>query len=264
MTVSVTIWMKSSINAELRAKLIHALFRPKEDIRLTDKVIFHVPTIEEVYNIGFEKYMQNVGLLTSVGMDLPLILDEMGEDFSTIDDFYLFCKYIAPSVSEDCANLLLPNLPLNTSGFVLDGNGECLALISNEKELLMTREIYDAIMFCLRFTHKRKRNDIIVRGVVAKEAYLEDAYYESLSKGTNDDDVPTFEDLISTMVNDSGFLYNYDTVFDMKIIHFLDAVYRSKQIHNTNLLLQSGYSGFGVDLKKINQKELNRFAPLEY
>lgn len=255
--------MKSIIDKKLQDKLSHAMFRPKGDIQITNKIIYHIPSIDEVYDIGFDKYMYIIGLMTSVGMDLPLILDELGEDFSTIDDFQLFCKYIAPIVDKECVDLLFPGLNLESSGYILDENGECLALVSDDNELIMNREIYDVIMFCLRFTHKRKRNNIIVRGNAAKEAYLEDAYYDSLANNTDDDGVPSFEDLISTMVNDPGFSYNYDTVYNMKIIHFLDAVYRSKQIHNANLLLSSGQSGFGVDLKKINQKELNRFAPLE-
>lgn len=54
----------------------------------------------------------------------------------------------------------------------------------------------------------KKRNDIILIGQTAKEAYLEDAWMDSMAKEDTNDDVPSLEDLLSAMVNDPGFLYN--------------------------------------------------------
>ena len=65
--------------------------------------------------------------------------------------------------------------------------------------------------------------------------------------------------LISTMTNMIGFGYNWTTVWDMKINAFMDAVQQVQHIKNADLLLSSGYSGFGIDLKKINKKEINYF-----
>lgn len=65
--------------------------------------------------------------------------------------------------------------------------------------------------------------------------------------------------LISTMTNMVGFKYNWSTVWDMKINAFMDAVRQIQHIENAKLLLSSGYSGFGIDLKKVNKKEINYF-----
>ena len=43
----------------------------------------------------------------------------------------------------------------------------------------------------------------------------------------------------------------------MKIGAFMDAVGRISRIKNANLLLQSGYSAFGIDLKKVDNKQLD-------
>jgi hypothetical protein len=37
----------------------------------------------------------------------------------------------------------------------------------------------------------------------------------------------------------------------------MDSVKRITHIQNSKLLLQSGYSGFGIDLKKVSKKELD-------
>lgn len=49
----------------------------------------------------------------------------------------------------------------------------------------------------------------------------------------------------------------------MKINAFMDSVKRIGKIKNAQLLLQSGYSGFGVNLKEIDNKQLDWLGELE-
>ena len=49
----------------------------------------------------------------------------------------------------------------------------------------------------------------------------------------------------------------------MKINAFMDSVKRIGKIKNADLLLQSGYSGFGVNLKEIDNKQLDWLGELE-
>ena len=65
------------------------------------------------------------------------------------------------------------------------------------------------------------------------------------------------------MVNSSGFKYTHTDVWDLKINAFMDSVKRIGKIKNAELLLQSGYSGFGISLKDINKKELDWLGELE-
>ena len=49
----------------------------------------------------------------------------------------------------------------------------------------------------------------------------------------------------------------------MKINAFMDSVKRIGKIKNADLLLQSGYSGFGVNLKEVSQKQLDWLGELD-
>ena len=49
----------------------------------------------------------------------------------------------------------------------------------------------------------------------------------------------------------------------MKINAFMDSVKKIGKIKNADLLLQSGYSGFGVNLKEIDNKQLDWLGELE-
>jgi len=63
--------------------------------------------------------------------------------------------------------------------------------------------------------------------------------------------------LISSMVNSSGFKYNYDTVQDLNLYLFMDAVRRILKIDGYKNLMTGIYSGT-IDAKKIrNKKEFN-------
>ena len=88
----------------------------------------------------------------------------------------------------------------------------------------------------------------------AKEAYLRNQNREYHSYLKN---------LISSMINSEGFKYNHSQVWDMKINAFMDSVNRITKIKNSDLLLQSGYSGFGIDLSKIDDKKLNWLGELD-
>ena len=65
------------------------------------------------------------------------------------------------------------------------------------------------------------------------------------------------------MINSEGFKYDQAQVWDMKIYAFMDSVKRIGKIKNAQLLLQSGYSGFGVNLKEIDNKQLDWLGELE-
>lgn len=244
-------------------KLEHVIFRGKNDIQITENLRFHIPTLDEVYDIGFDRYLQTIGLLTSVGVDIPLILEEVGEDFLTIDDFYLFSKYIVPSVDFDVTSLLFCGFDFKNLHYLMDEKEEnCIAIANNNNEIIMTRFVYNLIMFCIRKSHYRERNNDKPTGNAARIAFLEDAMINLETQKQSQKNEDIYENMISTLVNDSGFKYNYDTVFQMKINHFLDSVFRNKKMYHADLLLYSGYSGFGVDLKKINKNDIDRFGPI--
>jgi hypothetical protein len=70
------------------------------------------------------------------------------------------------------------------------------------------------------------------------------------------------KDLISTLTNMEGFKYSWSNVWEVKIGAFMDSAKRIPHNKYVDLLLQSGYSGFGVNLKSINKKDLNWFGDL--
>ena len=95
-----------------------------------------------------------------------------------------------------------------------------------------------------------------------KMVLIEDARDE-IEQNKNKEYHSTLKNLVSSMINIEGFKYNHTQVWDMKINAFMDSVKRIGKIKNADLLLQSGYSGFGVNLKEVSQKQLDWLGELD-
>ena len=140
---------------------------------------------------------------------------------------------------------------------VREDNGE-IVLYDDISDILIDRSIYEIIVNYVRKAHNLKKNIERAMNETTKTVLIEEAkeqYEMSKTQKFKSRLLP----LISTMTNMIGFGYNWTTVWDMKINAFMDAVQQVQHIKNADLLLSSGYSGFGIDLKKINKKEINYF-----
>lgn len=236
--------------------------------KINDYISIHVPTLEEICLYGESKYYSMIYTLCSVGIDLCWQLEEAGIPFDEISDYKLFYsllrKYYDTEQTKiifgDVLNLKEMQFLQNEKGEVYLGqkiitqNGETKTITINESD-------YYEIVKYLRALHNLKRNDAVAGTKSCRMAFIEDAkmeYEAQLLEPRKSHLLP----LISTMVNSDGFKRDDQTVWDMNIFAFMDSVKRVDKIRNSNLLLQSGYSGFGVDLKKIKKEELNYMGEL--
>lgn len=128
-------------------------------------------------------------------------------------------------------------------------------------EVLIDEFTYNLITDYLRNVHNIIKDEKIPGNESTKQILIEDAREEYLLN-MNKEYHSQLKNLISAMINCEGFKYNHSQVWDMKINAFMDSVKRILKIKNSNLLLQSGYSGFGIDLKKIDDKQLDWIGEL--
>ena len=76
------------------------LYRGKEDIVITPKIIVTQPKLEQIIEFGEKRYFSAMHTLTGVGADFKWqLMDYFNIDYTTIGDYELFVKLIAPAVS---------------------------------------------------------------------------------------------------------------------------------------------------------------------
>lgn len=235
-------------------------------IKINDFVTIRQPTLGEICNYGERRYYSMIHTLCSVGSDLKWQLDDIGVDYTKISDYELFYSVLARRYSKSDTKILFGDI-IDFSKMEVMFNEELkenvlVQFFDNGYFLQIDKYVYTSIVDILRKIHKMKRNNEQPGNEYTRQILIEDSreeYEENKNKPSKSFLLP----LISTMANSEGFKRNDTTVFDMNIYAFMDSVSRISKIKNAELLLQSGYSGFGIDLKNIDQKVLNYMGELD-
>lgn len=233
---------------------------------INDDISIKQPKLGKIKKYGERKYFNMVHTLCSVGADLKWQLDDIGIDYTKISDYELFYSVLARGYSKKDTKILFGNvLDFSQMNIVHDDNIDdnvMIQVLDNGKQIRIDKYVYSFIVNILRKMHKIKRNDELPGNEMTRQILIDDAkeeYEENKNKPSKSYLLP----LISTMVNSEGFKRDDTTVFDMKIRAFMDSVSRVSKIKSAELLLQSGYSGFGIDLKKIDKEALNYMGELD-
>ncbi len=237
------------------------IYRGK-DIFVKNGIVIHQPTLDEICDYGERAYWSMVYTLTSVGADMKFQLFDLGIDYTEISDFELFYSLISRSFDKSKTALLFGDLDL--SGFQLLKNQETQELVMYEPDngILIDEYTYLVIADVLRKMHGLKRNNQVPANKMTKQILIDDAR-EEYERNKNTEYHSQLKNLISTMINCEGFKYNHSEVWNMKISAFMDSVKRISKMKNADLLLQSGYSGFGINLKEIPSKQLDWLGELD-
>lgn len=241
------------------------IYRGK-DVVINEYITIHQPSLDEITDYGEKEYYNMVYTLCSVGADLKWQLDDMGVDYTQVSDFELFYSILASGFTKDKTSILFGDV-IDFSQMEIRFNTNLqenvlIQFFENGDYLQIDKFVYTSIVNVIRKMHRIKRNDEMPANEVTRKILIEDArdeYEENKDKPRK----PILLNLISSMVNSEGFKRDDVTVFNMKIFAFMDSVARIGKIKNAELLLQSGYSGFGIDLKKLNKEETNWLGELD-
>lgn len=232
-----------------------------EDFKISDKIIIHQPTLGEIADWGEQDYFGLVHSLTATPTDLKYQLSVVGIDWNEISDFDCFRKRYHV-FTPDFTKIIFGDLDISSleDGWENEQNGERI-LYNPETGIGIDRSVFTIITDYLRKAHNIKRNDEKAMTEMTRIVLLEEAkenYEASQRKSYESVLLP----LVSTLTNMEGFKYGWKDVWDMKINAFMDAAKTIQHVKNVDLLLNSGYSGFGIDLSKITNKseKLNYFA----
>lgn len=227
-----------------------------KDFIINDDIKIHQPTLDEICEWGEEKYFSFIYSFVSTPTDLKYQLSLIDIDWNEISDYDLFlirAKYFEKSESE----IIFGDLDFSKFKIAEKENNE-IVLYDKETDILIDRSIYQIMVDYIRKSHNLTKNVERAMTETTKIVLLEEAK-EQYEMNKDKEYSSILLPLISTLTNMQGFKYGWSNVWDMKINAFMDAVTQVTHIKNADLLLSSGYSGFGIDLKKINKKEINYF-----
>lgn len=232
------------------------IFRGSDYI-INDKIIVKQPTLGEVADFGEQNYYSFVYTITATPTDMKYLLSLQNIDWNLITDYELFLlNYSAFTI--DKTAIIFGDLDFTRFVERVNPDNEERFLIDPNTGAVIDRSIFELITSYLRQAHGIVRKDERAMNETTKKVLLEEAeenYNMNKDKRYHSQLLP----LISSMVVMEGFKYNNDTVWGLKINAFMDAVNQIQHIKNAEALIASAYSGFGVDVSKINKNKLNFF-----
>lgn len=257
------------------------------DIQITPKITVTQPTIGQIADFGENKYFSAVHTLCAVGADLKWQLnDYLGIDYTKIDDYDLFIKFISQIVSsrkkiykelkdnpeqyeeelkmiseDDLENMNINPLELVLGGLDLadftpctDTTNDQVILYDMEHDITIDRVIYMRIVDAVRKIHGMKRNNEMPGNERTRLDLIEDARDEAMM-AANKPYKSILKPLVSALTVKCGMAGD-DRIWNMPVNMFFDNIKRANKIQDSTLLLQGAYSGF-ASLKDVDRNRLD-------
>lgn len=258
-----------------------------DDIQITPKIIVTQPTINQIVEFGEKKYFSAVHTLTAVGADLKWQLwDFYGTDYTQIEDYDLFIKFIWRAVSskkqihdelmnnqekykdelaqisqedlEDMSvnplQLILKDIDLaDFTPCIVDGT-EQIILYNQERDITIDRFVYTRMVEAVRKIHGYKRNNEMPGNEATKRDLIDDARDDAMiAAGKPYKSI--LKPFISALTVKAG-MFGDDRIWNIKIGQLFDNIKRINKIQDAQLLLQGAYSGF-ASLKGVDKSRLD-------
>ena len=235
-----------------------------EDFVVSKHIVLHQATLNEICEYGERDYYSMIYNFTATPQSLKVQLWDMGIDYTEITPYQLFYQLLYKMYSQEKTSIIFGDLDFSKFQLMQRKDDESILLYQeiDGEPVIIDEYTYNVIVDYLCKSHFIERDFKIPMTKSAKMILIEDAR-EEMETNKNKEYHSTLKNLVSAMINSEGFKYNHSQVWDMKINAFMDSVKRIGKIKNAQLLLQSGYSGFGVNLKEINNKQLDWLGELD-
>ena len=235
-----------------------------EDFVVSKHIILHQPTLNEICDYGERDYYSMIYNFTATPQSLKVQLWDMEIDYTEITPYQLFYQLLYRMYPQEKTSIIFGDLDFSRFQVMQRKDDESILLYQeiDGESVIIDEYTYNIIIDYLCKSHFIERDLKIPMTKSAKMILIEDAR-EEMEANKNKEYHSTLKNLVSAMINSEGFKYNHSQVWDMKINAFMDSVKRIGKIKNAQLLLQSGYSGFGVNLKEINNKQLDWLGELD-
>lgn len=231
-----------------------------EDFVLNDRISISSPTLKQICQCGEMNFWSTVSTLCSTPADFKVLLyDAFNVYWTNVSEFEWFA-IVCKQIDKKIVSLLFKDLDLSHTGLYQDS--ECCKVIcdSRTKQVLLTEPEYFEMMKYLRKVYGLKKTEIREVSEKTRDYMIKRARRKAeLHKNDKEQD-SILEPMVSTLAN-AGVGYTYDTILNMRINQFMDAVGRIQKIKTYDNLMHGAYSGT-LDISKVNQNDLNYMGAL--
>lgn len=225
----------------------------KRDIPINDSIHIVIPTVGEIID-NEDAYYALVSILTAMPIDMMCQLDDIGIDFTQINEYELFLLMFAGFKSQD-TRLVFGDLDLSKFEVAVNEQNGNVVLIDNEHDIKIDRAIYNQIAGILRKIHHLEKNNRKPANKEAKEYMLERARAKQRRHKNRKTD-SQLESLIIAMVNTEQYKYDFEGTRELSIYQFNESVRQVIKKVDYDNKMYGVYAGT-ISVKDLSQDDLN-------
>ena len=145
----------------------------KKEYAINDSVRVRIPTVGEILD-NEDRYYGMVSMLTAMPIDMMVQLDDIGVDFTKINDYELFLLLFR-SLKEQDTSLIFGDLNLRPFQTAVNEQNGLIILVNPETGVKIDRAIHGQIAATLRRIHHLKKDIRKPANAEAKDYLLERA-----------------------------------------------------------------------------------------
>lgn len=224
-------------------------FLYKKQIAVNDYISVSIPTVGDILD-NEAAYYGLVSIVTAMPIDMMVLLDDAGIDFTSIDEWELFLLMFGGLKSQD-THLVFGELDLSKFQLAVNEQNGHVILLDSEHDIVIDRAIHSQAANILRKIHHLKRNLHKPANEEAKKFMIERARAKQRRNSSRTEN-SQLETLIVAMVNTEQYKYDFESTKGLSIFQFNECV---RQIINK---VDYEHRMYGVYTGTINAKELSQ------
>lgn len=225
----------------------------EDSVRINDNIRVMIPDVGTVLSHE-EDYYRLVSVLTAMPYDMMVQLDDIGIDFTEIDDYDLFLL-LFPGLKTENTELLFGDLDLSQFAAEINQKNGTVILRDPGTGIVIDRAIFTRIANTLREIHHLEKT-VKKPGNEDAKKYLLERTRKKLKRMKSRKFKSELQSLIVAMVNSSEFKYDYETVKKISIYQFNQSVHQIINKTDWSNRMHGVYAGT-VDAKRLTEDEMS-------
>lgn len=209
-----------------------------------------IPTVGEILEDEFTYYGIS-HFLSASPFQYMVQLDDMGIDYTTINDFELF-KIFFPVYSKSDMSILFGDIDTSDFGIYINKKDGSEVIYSPKNDILINELVYHDLSNIVRKMNLFEKVSWKPGNDSAKK-YLLEKERKKQQRNTKKKQEPYLEKVVIALVDTSEFPYNYDSCMDLSIYKFNSSLRQIQHKIAFDNTMTGVYSGT-VDTSKIRNK----------
>lgn len=221
-------------------------------IPVNDKINIYVPTVGEIIECE-DDYYSLVSILTAMPIDFMVQLDDLGIDFTEINEYDLLL-ILFPELKSKDTSMIFGDLDLSGFELMVNQQNNNIVLRDELNDITIDRSVYGMISNTLRKIHSLEQDRRKPANEEAKKFMLERAR-KKLRRSKNKYHDSQLESFIISLVNAEQFKYDFEGTRELSIYQFNVSVRQIIKKTDYEHLMFGVYSG-NISAKDVKNDDL--------